>query len=478
MASTLTNLSWKFMERVASQLVSLVVSIILARILSPSDYGAVAMVVIFVTLANVIIDGGFSSALIQKKDADDLDFSTVFYFSLAFSGVLYILLFLAAPYISAFYGDGYEILTPVLRVLGIQVFIFAINSVQQAYVSRQMMFRNFFWATLAGTIASAIVGLYMAYSGYGVWALVAQTLTASVINTYTLYLITKKLPLLAFSFQRLKGLFSYGVKLLGATLMITGYQELRALIIGKLYSAQDLAYFDRGRQFPNLLTANINTSIGAVLFPRMSQDQDSLEKVKEFTRMSIRFSAYIMCPLMLGLAAVSEPFIRLLLTEKWLGCVPIMQWFCVVYLFQPIHIANMQAIKAIGRSDIFLRLEVIKKTIELITLIAVMWISVDAIVINMAVLTTLFTFVNAQPNVKLLNYTIKEQVKDMMPPVLMSLLMFAAVIAFNRLIVFSDVLELIIDVFIGGFIYISLSYVTHNKEMMYIQSLITKRLKK
>ena len=463
------------MERISAQFVQLIVSIILARILSPSDYGVVAMVTIFIVIANVLIEGGFGSALVQKKNADDIDFSTVLYFSIGFSIFLYVTLYITAPYISAFYGEEYQILTPVLRVLGVQVIIFAINSVQQAYVQRQMMFKNFFWATLVGTISSSFVGLFMAYSGYGVWSIVGQQLTASTINTFTLYAITRKHPILVFSFVRLKSLFSYSVKLLGANLLMTGYQEIRSLIIGKMYTAQDLAFFDRGKQFPSLIVTNINSSISAVLFPKMSQEQDSIDKVKETTRLAIRFSSYIMSPIMLGLAAVSEPFVRIVLTEKWIECVPLMQWFCLTYLFMPIHSANMQALKAIGRSDVFLNLEIIKKIIEFLSLFIVVWISVDAIVINMAILTTLFTAINAYPNRKLLNYSYIEQIKDIFPAIIMSIIMLVIILLFNHILNVGDWITLIIDVILGIFIYILLSIITQNQEFKRITKTIFNR---
>lgn len=472
MASTLGNLGWKFMERMSAQLVQMIVSIVLARILSPSDYGAVAMVSIFVVFANVIIDGGFSSALIQKKDADDKDFSTVLYFSIFCSVLLYAVLYLVAPCISSFYGEDYEILTPVLRVLGIQVIIFAVNSVQQAYVQKQMMFRNFFWATLVGTICSAVVGLSMAYLGYGIWSIVYQQLTATIVNTFTLYATTRKRPTLDFSFSRLRSLFAYGVKLLGANVLITGYQEIRALIIGKVYAAQDLAYFDRGKQFPSLIVTNINSSIGAVLFPKMASEQDDTEQIRQTTRQSIRFCSYLMSPLMLGLAAVSEPFVRLVLTEKWLGCVSLMQWFCVVFLFMPIHTANMQALKAIGRSDTCLNLEIVKKLIEMLALLAVVWISVEAIVINMAILSALFTIVNAYPNRKFLCYSYKEQFMDICPSLLMGGCVFAAILLFNHYVVWADAYTLFADAVIGGLVYVCLSFLTRNREFGYMLSLL------
>ena len=475
MASLLSNLSWKFAERIASQAVSFVVSIVLARILAPSDYGAIAMVMIFVTLANVIAEGGFSSALIQKKDADKLDFSTVFYFSLAFSIALYVILYFAAPCISHFYGEDYEILTPVLRVIGLQVIIYAANSVQQAYVSKKMMFQKFFWSTLIGTIVSAIIGLAMAYSGCGIWALVGQQLSMTITNIIVLYLVTRKLPGLMFSYERLKGLFNYGAKILGASLLVSLFLDLRSLIIGKLYSAKDLAFFDRGRQFPNLIVVNVNSSVGAVLFPKMSEQQDDNRKIKETCRMSIRFSSFVMMPLMMGLAACGEPLIRLLLTDKWIDSVPFLQLFCIIYMFYPMHTANMQAIKALGHSGIYLKLEVLKKAIELICLFLVMRISVIAIAVNMAILTTLFTFINAIPNIKYLNYSFVEQMKDILPSIVMSTIMGTIVFFLGRLPPFSDLLTLVIQIIAGISIYVLLSLLTKNTEIKFLLNLILKR---
>ncbi len=472
MPSTLTNLSWKFAERIASQLVSFVVSIVLARILEPSDYGSIAMVMIFVTLSNVFVEGGFSSALIQKKDADKLDFSTVFYFSIVFSIFLYVILFFVAPYISRFYGVGYEILTPVLRVIGLQIIVYGANSVQQAYVSKKMMFKKFFWATLIGTIVSACIGLAMAYLGFGIWSLVGQQMAMVITNTIVLYLITRKLPGLMFSFQRLKGLFSYGAKILGASLLVSFFLDLRSLIIGKLYSAKDLAFFDRGRQFPNLIVTNINSSVGAVLFPKMSQEQDDKIRVKQLCRNSIRFSSFVMMPLMMGMAVCAEPLIRVLLTDKWIESVPFLRLFCIIYMFYPIHTANMQAIKAIGKSETFLVLEIIKKLLELISLLLVMKISVMAIAINMAVLTTLFTFINAYPNIKYLDYSFKEQMNDMLPSLLLSTIMAIFVYGIGLILPISDLGVLIVQVLFGVAFYSILSYLTNNPEFKYLYELI------
>lgn len=470
----INNLAWKFSERILAQLITFIVSIILARKLEPSHYGTVALVTIFITIANVFVSDGFGSALIQKKDADKLDFSSVLFFNIGLSIILYLVLFFCAPLISRFYGEGYEILTPVLRVLGLRLIPAGINSVQQAYVSKNMIFKKFFLATLFGTILSGVVGVVMAYAGFGVWALVAQYLTNTTVDTIVLGLSIGNIYCFKFSFARLKGMLGFGSRVLVSGLLIVGYQELRAIIIGKLYSSQDLAFYEKGRSFPRLIITNINTSIGAVLFPKMSSEQDDIGRIKATTRNSIRFSAYVMTPLMAGLAAVATPFIRLLLTEKWLPCVPLLQLFCIVYLFQPIHTANMQAIKAVGRSDIMLKLEVAKKIIELLAIAVTMWFGVPAIVVGMAVCATLFTVFNAYPNIKLIGYTFKEQLQDIMPSILMSAVMFI-VVSFMQYLPLSEFPLLFVQVLAGVVIYIVLSIVTHNSEFSYLLQFVKKR---
>lgn len=472
----LTNMFWKFSERISAQLISTIVSIILARILEPSHYGVISIVMIFITLANVFVSDGLGTSLVQKKDATKLDFFSVLYFNIAFSCVLYLIIFFAAPFISVFFGEGYEILTPVLRVLGIRIIFTAVNSVQHAYISKKMIFKKYFLSTLLGTIFSAIVGISMAYLGCGVWALVAQYMASTTVSTLVLYIVLNKKPKLMFSVKSLRELFPYGMCILGTKLLITGYMELRALIIGKIYSSKDLAYYDKGRQFPNLLVTNIDSTISTVLFPKMSNEQNDMEKVKFTTRNSIRYSSFVLCPMMLGLAAVAEPFVRLVLTEKWIECVPLLQLFCIVYLFQPIHSANMQAVKAIGRGDVYMKLEVLKKIIELLVLVIIVRRGVEAIVIGMALCTTLFTFVNAYPNKKLLNYNFREQIGDLLPSVVCSLIMFVFVFLIN-FCVLNDILKIILQFTSGILIYILTSALINNQIVKGIWRLIVHHLK-
>lgn len=475
--SLFRNLIWKFSERILSQAVTLIVSIILARLLEPQDYGIIAMVTIFITLAEVFVNEGFGSALIQKKDADELDFSTALIFNMALSGVLYLLLYIASPYIADFYGPEYGILVPVLRVLGLRLMISAVNSIQLAQISRNMEFHKSFLSTISGTVCSAVVGITMAYSGWGVWALVAQYLTNAMINTVALRIVIGTFPKLRFSGHRLKAMLQYGIRILGTSLLNTGFVELRALIIGKMYSSASLAYYDKAKQFPNLIAANTNTTIATVLFPRLSLDQDNPQKVKQITRKAVRFSSYLMFPLMLGFAAVAEPFVRVVLTEKWISCVPMLQLFCVVYLFQPIHLANLQAIKAMGRSDLYLKLESFKKVIELAVLLLTISTGVTGIVLAMAVTTTVFTFVNAYPNAKLINYPFREQMKDILPSLVISSVM-AVVVVLVGFLSFGPFVLLVLQVATGVVIYLLLSVMTGNKEFVFIVDKLSGMLRK
>jgi len=473
----LGNFVWKFAERISAQLISLVVAIQLARLLDPVDFGAIAMVEIFVALANVFVVDGFGSALIQKKDADALDFSSVLYCNLFFSAGIYAALFYFAPYVAAFYGDGYEILTPVLRVLGLRLILAAINSVQNAYVSRKMIFRKFFWATLIGTLVSAIVGLTLAYSGYGVWALVGQYLANTTVDTIVLAIILKKRPILAFSFARLNGLLQFGIKILSTNLLIVGYMRLRAFIIGKLYSSEDLAFYQRGAQFPDLLVNNVNSSLSSVLFPKLANLQEDLSAVRDVMQRAIRFSSFVLFPLLFGLFVVAEPLVNLVLTEKWAPCAPLLQLLCVSEMFRPLHSINIQAIKALGKSGTVFVLEIVKKAIELISLFLVMRISVYAIVVNMAATSIFFTFVNALPNRRLLRYSYLAQIRDLAPAIWRSTVM-ACVVALLGLAPLNAWLLLLLQVGVGFVLYTALAYATKSKELFFVFEHIKKLAKK
>ena len=280
--SVFSNLIWRFLERCGAQGVTFIVSIVLARFLDPAVYGTVALVTVFTTITQVFVDSGMGSALIQKKDADDTDFSSVFWFNLTMCTVLYMVMFFVAPLISSFYHMPE--LTSIVRVLSLVIIISGVKNIQQAYVSKNMLFKRFFFSTLGGTICAAVVGIAMACLGYGVWALVAQMLCNTAIDTTILWITVKWRPKKLFSFKRLKALFSYGWKLLVSSLVDTGYREIRSLIIGKLYTTEDLAFYNKGQQLPKFIVTNIATAIDSVLFPTMSSAQDDRKRVKAMTK--------------------------------------------------------------------------------------------------------------------------------------------------------------------------------------------------
>jgi len=467
--SITSNFLWRFAERFGAQGVTFIVTIILARLLDPAVYGIIVLVTVFVSIMQVFVDSGLGSALIQKKNADDVDFSTVFYFNVVICLGLYALMFFAAPFIASFYEMPE--LTPVVRVLSLTLIISGVKNVQQAYISKNMLFKRFFFATLGGTIGAAVVGILMAYMGYGVWALVAQTLFNQAMNTLILWITVKWRPKKLFSWQKLKGLFSYGWKLLVSAILDTLYNNLRQLIIGKMYTSNDLAFYNKGDQFPGLIVTNINSSIDSVLLPTMSSVQDEREKVKAMTRRAIKTSSYIMWPLMIGLAVCAEPFVRLLLTEKWMACVPYLRIFCFTYALYPIHTANLNAIKALGRSDLYLKLEIIKKVFGLAVIVASMWFGVMMMAYSVIFIAVVSSMINALPNKKLLNYSYWEQIKDILPSMVLAVLM-GAVVYCVKFLGLSDILSLLIQIPLGAIIYIAGSKVLHFDSYFYLRNTI------
>lgn len=473
-----TNLIWRFAERCGAEFLQILVSVILARILAPEAFGTIALLLVFSNILQVFVDSGLGNALIQKKDADDLDFSSVFYFNIFVCLVLYSALFFSAPFIADFY-DNPE-LTPLVRVLGLTVVISGVKNVQQAYISRTMQFKKFFITSLGGVIAAAVISIAMALTGFGIWALIAQKIINLAAATVLMWLTVSWRPRLIFSWTRLKGLISYGWKLLASSLIDTVYRELSKLIIGKKYSESDLAFYNQGNQYPNLIAININTAIDSVIFPVMSQGQNDPARVKSMTRRAMKTGIYIMAPLMMGLAFTAPNVVSVVLTDKWLPCVPYMCIFCITFMFYPLHTTNLNAIKAMGRSDLFLKLEIAKKIVGLSLLFVSMWHSVMAMAYSMIVSSVASQIINSFPNKKLLNYGYVEQMKDILPNILLAVFMGVCVnfIGYSSLPVF---FELCLQIVVGAVIYIVGSIVTKNESFNYmldiLKSFLTKKKK-
>lgn len=449
-AKALSGLMWSFLEKFGAQCVTLVVSIVLARLLEPDVFGMIGIVTVFMAVLNVFVDSGLGNALIQKKDADAVDFSSVFFFNILMCTALYLLLFLTAPLIAKFFK--LPELSPVIRMMGLTLIFSGINNVQKAFVARHLKFKRFFFATLGGTLGAAAVGIFMAVKGYGVWALVGQSLFSSLANTVILWITVKWRPVWKFSGERFKGLFFYGWKLLAASLIGTIYNNLRQLIIGKMYSAESLAFYNRGYMIPNTFVGSVSSAIDSVLLPVLASAQDDKEAVMAITRRSVRISAYVMWPIMMGIAACSEALISVLLTDKWLPSAPFIIIFCITYAFQPLESANLNAIKALGRSDIYLKLDLIRKTIGFTILVSTMWFGPLVMALSNLFFAVINQIINIYPNKKLLSYSYRQQMSDFLPSMFLAAVMFAIVYSV-KLFGLANWLTLLIQVPTGVLVY-------------------------
>lgn len=464
---TFSGMIWKFMERICAQLVSLIVSIILARILLPEDYSVVSIVTIFFAFCNILISGGLNTSLIQKKDADIEDYSSVLHISMLIALLLYLIMFFATPTIANLYDK--QLLIPVIRVMSLTFFINAFKSILSAYTSSKLQFKKFFLSTIGGTVISAFIGIYMAIKGYGAWALVAQQMSNSLIDTFILYITTKFKFVFKISIDKVKSLFSYGWKIFVASIISVIYDQINPLIVGIKYSATDLAYYNKGQNYPGLINSTISDTLQSVLFPIMSKVQDSKEMVLNVTRKFIKISSYVIFPMMVGFFAVSDIFVKVVLTDKWLPIVPYIQIFCFSYMFNIIQVGNLQAIKAIGRSDITLILEIIKKSVYFIIILIFVLLSKKPIVLAFSsIACTMFaTLVNTYPNRKLLGYKYRYQLSDLLPNFIISIIM-GIIVYFIKYINLSIYITLILQLIVGFITYLLLSIITKNKNFYYL----------
>lgn len=473
--SAFDGVVWKLSERVCARLVSMIVSIILARILVPEDYSLVSIVAIFFAFCNVFISGGLNTALIQKKDADAADYSTVLYVSLAVAAVLYALMFLFAPLIARMYGKAQ--LASIIRVMSLTFFINALKSVLSAYTSSNLQFKKFFFSTIVGTVISAFVGIGMALNGFGAWALVAQEMTNSFFDTVILFFTTRMKLVVTFSSDRLKSLFRYGWKIFVSSIVSTVYDQINPLIVGLKFSTADLAYYSKGNSFPGLINSTISDTLAAVLFPVMAKVQDNKEDVLNITRRYVKIASYVMFPVMIGFYAVAESFVKVLLTEKWLPVVPYIRIFSISYMFNLIHVGNLQAIKAIGRSDITLILEILKKGIYFAVITAFVFLSgrPEILALSSLVCTFVALVINTLPNRKLIGYRYRLQLMDILPNLVSAAVMGGIVLLLGRLRI-SACLLLMLQILTGAAIYVCLSIITKNENFGYLLDTIKQGL--
>lgn len=448
------------MERFGISAIQFILQLILARLLDPEHYGILATMMVFTSFANIFIQSGFNTALIQNKDVTDEDYSSVFWLSFSIATILYCVIFITAPLIATFYKV--PTLTTPLRVLALMLFPGVLNSIQLAKVSREMDFRKVFSSSIIGVAVSGLASVLLAYVGFGIWALVLQNVLNVATTCAVMFFTVKWRPRLVCNLSRIAVLFRFGWKILVSNLLNILDENIQSVIIGRKYNTNTLGYYSRGGQFPQFIIVAIVDAVQSVMLPAMSAKQENHQELRSLTKSSITVSSYLIFPMMGGLACVSEPLICILLSEKWLPCVPYMQIICAIFAFYTIHTCNLQAINAMGRSDLFLKLEIIKKCYELpmIAGAVLFFDSPMAIALTGIINSWISWFINAFPTKKLIHYSFKEQFIDILPSLLISLVMCACVSLvgyFCRILSFSYFLALVIQVFSGILVYLLLS---------------------
>ena len=475
---TINGMLWQFLQKISGQLISFIISVILARILSPSDYGLVALAGMFLVLMGIFSNGGLAPALIQKKEVDDEELNTMFVTQLVFASILYVIVFFCAPIFAGFFKSvNTPLLISVIRVLALTMPLGSLIGVQYAVVTRRLMFKWYFYANLVSLVVSGSIGLYMAYNGYGAWALVGQSISSTITTTIVIFCLLDWHPKFRFSYSCFKPLFSQGLKYMGTTLIGTITSQVKGYALGLKYSAADLAYYNRGEGIPNLLCNNIDDTIQSVLFPSLSKIQDDREAVRHALRRAIRISTFVLMPMLFGLAAVSDKVVIIVFTEKWAPSIPFMQVLCFCLAIGIMCNVNLQALKAIGKIGLIFKLEFIKKPIMLFVILGTMMISPLAIAWGILFFNIFVYFVNSYPNKKSIGYSYKQQLIDVCPNFIMAFGMASVVYLIGRLAL-NIYLLLTIQIISGIFIYLLASLLTKNESMCYVYNSIKAKFQK
>lgn len=475
--SVLVGMSWSLAEKALPQILSLVISVILARLLGPTEYRAVAVVLVFINVCDVLVTSGFGLALIQKVNADKLDYSTMSIFSIGLGVIIAVILCVVSPEIERYFEIPF--LSMYLSVMSLRIPIAALNSIQRAYLQKKLEFNKIFLATLMSTFLSGLTGITMSLVGFGTWALIAQYMSSSIISTVIFCFVARYPFGLKFSWIRFAPMFHFSWKLTLSALISKMYDECRAFVIDKNYSGNSISFYNKGLQIPNVVVSTVNASTTTVMFPVMAEAQRDLSKLQTLVKQSIRFSTYIITPMMLGLMIISEPLVSLLFSQVWSETVPYMQIFAVSYVFVPIIELNQRAVQAIGKSGIVMSVELVNKGIGIISIIMVILLCDSPIYIAVSFLFyMLFALISSLIIYgKIINYSIWQQLNTIKGSTLLSLIMCSAIWPL-RYVIDNELLLIICQVGLGVCIYIILSIVFNMQEVSMVYNLIKKIVQK
>lgn len=463
---------WTFMERIGTKVVQFSLQLLLARLLVPEDYGLCALLLAFINIATVFVNSGLNTALIQKKEADSLDFSSVLYLSLSISVILYVILFFLSPFIADFFND--KRLSLLMRVLAVSLIIGAFNSVQLSVLTRNMQFRKLFIANLLGMIVSAVVSIVMAMNGFGVWSIVIQYLINRLVVTLALFALVRWMPKLEFSWIRIKSLFSFGWKCMTTNFLSTIVTDIYIAVVGKFYPKSQLGVYDTGNKIPATISETFSSSLGNVLFPAFSKLQNDIPQLRAIVAKSNKISSFLIAPIMFAIIASAHPIISILLTDKWIGAVPFLQMACLLYALYPLHIANISAISAIGRSDVTLKCEIQKKIVDLSFLALTVNFSIYWVALGRVLTSFVSLWINMRPNKKFLQYDVWQQIVDIIPTFIIAVVMCASMFLVD-LFELSIVIGLTTKILIGLIVYLLLSYMFNRQTMISVLNIIFKK---
>jgi len=462
---------WTFLERIGTKLVQFILQLILARILVPNDYGLSALLLAFINIATILINSGLSSALIQKKSSESIDYSSVFYICFLFAITLYIILYILAPNIATFFDD--QRISSLLRVISSTLIIGSFNSIQLAILQKRMLYKKLFLANSCAIAISATISIFLAFQGYGVWSIVIQYVINRVTSTLILMYLIRWFPRWEFSFKRVISLWDFGWKYMMTSILSTIVTDIYTATIGKCYTKSQLGVYDTGNKIPSTISETFTSSLGSVLFPAFSVLQDNKLKLKEYVQKSNKTSTFLMFPLMFAVAAMSESIVQIVLTEKWITAVPFLQMACILYAFYPIHIANVQAINAIGRSDVALKVEFQKKCVDLSLLAIMVHFSIYWVALGRVITSVISLWLNMRPNKPFLNYSFMEQIMDVLPALISSLVMATIMILISKYTDFNAWATLSIQLCVGTCFYLLCSWGINKQILLfYIKMLI------
>jgi len=471
---TVSGLFWSAIDSFANHGIQFVIGIILARLLTPREFGLIGMITIFVAVSQTFINSGFSSALIRKKECTQADYSTVFYYNMAMGLILYLILYFSAGAISSFFQEPE--LKWLVRALGINLIIGSVTLIQDTTIRKRIDFKLLTKIAVISSLISGIIGTVLAFAGFGVWSLVARSLATSFFSSLLVWLWNRWKPILVFSVKSFKELFGFGSKLLASSLIDTVYNNIYYLVIGKYFTAQELGYYTRASGFRDLPSKSLNTIMSRVTYPVLAQMQDNKKLLKAGYKKMIRNIMFISFVLMAGLAAVAEPLVITLIGEKWRQSIVYLQLLCFPGVMYPLHALNLNMLNVQGRSDLFLKLEIVKKIIAVpAIIIGIIW-GIKVMILGMWVINIISYYLNSYYSGRFINYPMREQIADIMPSFLVAFLMGITVYLAGLLLPAGYLVKLIVQILLGAVIAFGISEVYKVEAYMDIKNIIKTKL--